>query len=210
MLLLLRGLLRGLRGLRRLLSGLRRLLSGLRRLRRLCGLLLCGLLLLRRLLLRGLLRGLRRRLLRGLCGLLLLRGLRMLWGLRGLLCRLLLRRLRVSAKKSCFLKYLEADMITLTRREVVALGPCSLRRIPVYRGRKALSAGDALEAGVPVEDLLWVASKLGLVRECVQFALACAKEVAHLNLDPRVQAAIDATQAWLDNPTADAAEWAAG
>ncbi len=94
-------------------------------------------------------------------------------------------------------------VITLTRAEVAALKPCSLDKLKVFEGRDRLNAREALEAGASIRDLLWVAGKLGLKRQCVQFAVACAERVAHLNPDPRVQAALDAARAWLDDPSED-------
>lgn len=103
-------------------------------------------------------------------------------------------------------------VITLTRAEVEALKPCSLDKLDVFKGRNRLNAREALEAGASVDDLLWVAGKLGLKRECVQFAVAVAERVAHLNPDPRVGAALDAARAWLADPSDDkrAAAFAAG
>jgi len=63
-----------------------------------------------------------------------------------------------------------------------------------------MSAKQALEAGVSIADLLWVAAKLGHRDLCVRFALACARRVEHLSANPRVKACNDATQAWLDDP----------
>jgi hypothetical protein len=85
-------------------------------------------------------------------------------------------------------------MIKLTYDEVVALRPCSLSRIPRFGRRKTLSAKQALELDVSISDLLWVAGKLGLKKECVQFALLCAQRAQSNNTDPRVNAALVATQ----------------
>jgi hypothetical protein len=107
--------------------------------------------------------------------------------------------------------------ITLTRAQALALGPCSKDRLPKMARGQSMTAAQALEAGVSIDDLLWVAGQLGRKDLCVRFALACAQRVAYLNPDPRVQAALDATQAWLDDPSEarraaarDAAEAAAG
>jgi hypothetical protein len=104
--------------------------------------------------------------------------------------------------------------IKLTRDQVKALRPCSDSHIPDFGRRKAMTAAQALAAGATIEDLLWVADKLGREDLCARFGLECAQRVAYLNSDPRVQAALDATQAWLDNPgpetaAARAAAWAA-
>ena len=103
------------------------------------------------------------------------------------------------------------EAIRLTRAQVVALGPCSESRIPKFGRRKTMTASQALDAGASVDDLLWVAGRLGRKDLCVRFALACAQRVAHLNPDARVQAALDATASWLADPTEEnrAAAWAA-
>jgi hypothetical protein len=102
------------------------------------------------------------------------------------------------------------ETITLTREQALALKPCDKGRVPKMARGQAMNAAEALAAGVSIDDLLWVADRLGRKDLCVRFALACAQRVAHLNPDPRVQAALDATQAWLDNPTDAAAAGAAG
>ena len=100
--------------------------------------------------------------------------------------------------------------IKLTPVELAALGPCK-DYTHLFGRRRSMTATQAIKAGASLSDLLWVARRLGLKTQCVRFDLACAQRVAHFNPDPRVQAALDATQAWLDNPsdiTASAA-WAA-
>ena len=97
----------------------------------------------------------------------------------------------------------DTRVITLTRAEVEALKPCSLAKLDVFKDRDRLNAREALEAGASISDLLWVAGRLGLKREIVRFAVACAERVAHLNPDPRVQAALDAARAWLGDPSED-------
>lgn len=52
-----------------------------------------------------------------------------------------------------------------------------------------------------VSDLLWLAGRRLPKARIVTFAIGCARTVEHLNDDPRVKAAIDAAQAWVDNPT---------
>ena len=110
------------------------------------------------------------------------------------------------------------EAIRLTRAQVVALNPCSENHIPDFGRRKSMTASQALDAGTTIPNLLWVAGRLGRKDLCVRFALACAQRVAHLNPDARVQAALDATAAWLADPTdrnkaaawaADTAAWAA-
>lgn len=92
--------------------------------------------------------------------------------------------------------------ISITRDELVALEPCDLeQRLALFGRRKSLTAKQAFAAGATISDLRWVAGRLGHKTLLVKFALACAQRTAHLNPDPRVQAALDATQAWLDAPT---------
>lgn len=92
--------------------------------------------------------------------------------------------------------------IKLTRDQLAAMHPCDAdRRLTLFGRRKTMTARQALAAGATIGDLLWVAGRLGLKRECVQFALLCAQRTAHLNTDPRVQAAIDAARAWAESPT---------
>ena len=55
-----------------------------------------------------------------------------------------------------------------------------------------------------------MAGQIGRKDLCVRFALACAQRVAYLNPDPRVQAALHVTQAWLDVAGGAWAAWAAG
>ena len=93
------------------------------------------------------------------------------------------------------------EAIRLTRAQVVALNPCSENHIPDFGRRKSMTASQALDAGTTIPNLLWVAGRLGRKDLCVRFALACAQRVAHLNPDARVQAALDATAAWLADPT---------
>jgi hypothetical protein len=99
--------------------------------------------------------------------------------------------------------------LSVTKEQLIEWRACDLdKRLKLFSREKSMTAAQALKAGASVSDLLWVAGKLGLKRECVQFALACAQKVSHLNSDPRVRAALDATQSWLDNPSADAASYA--
>lgn len=102
--------------------------------------------------------------------------------------------------------------IKLTRAQVVALGPCSENRIPDFGRRKSMTAAQALEAGATIDDLLWVAGRLGRKDLIVHFALACAQRVAHLNPDPRVGGALGAAAAWVADPSEEnrTAAWAAG
>ena len=99
-------------------------------------------------------------------------------------------------------------MIKLTYDQVLKLQPCSRNKIPDFGRRKYLTAEQALDKGVSVDDLLWVAGKLGRKDLCVRFALECAQRVSHNNTDIRVSKALRAVQAWLDSPSKSAA-WSA-
>lgn len=71
--------------------------------------------------------------------------------------------------------------IKITRAELAALEPCYLyERLQLFGRRKYLTASQALEAGATIEDILWVAGRLGLGVKCVEFAEACVKRVEHL------------------------------
>jgi hypothetical protein len=95
-------------------------------------------------------------------------------------------------------------MKTLTYKELLALKPCEAgARASLFDGDAPATAAQAFERGASVKDVLWVMGELGMSRECAQVALFAARLVAHHNSDPRVQAAIDATQAWLDDPSAE-------
>jgi hypothetical protein len=105
--------------------------------------------------------------------------------------------------------------ISITRDQLAAMNPCDAEsRLKMFGRRKTMNVKQALAAGATISDILWVAGQLGLKRQSVQFALACAQRVAHLNTDPRVQKALGATQLWLDADTdaagdAARAAWAA-
>ena len=61
------------------------------------------------------------------------------------------------------------------------------------------------ELGIPAEDRLWVLLRNDVIPEIQLHSLACdfAQEVAHLNPDPRVQAAIDAKRKWIAGQISD-------
>ena len=106
----------------------------------------------------------------------------------------------------------EADL-KLTREALIALDPCDVdQRLKLFGRRKSMNVAQAMKAGASVADILWVAERIGRKDLCIRFALACAQRVAYLNPDPRVQAALDATAAWMDDPTSQraAARAAAG
>ena len=94
------------------------------------------------------------------------------------------------------------EILKITREELIALKPCSIEdRLKLFGRRKSLTASAALVAGASIRDILWVAERMGRKDLCVRFALACAQRVAYLNPDPGVQIALDATEAWLVDPS---------
>lgn len=67
---------------------------------------------------------------------------------------------------------------TLTYEELRSLGTCNLERYrELFKGRETLNVAEALDAGATVEEILWVAMKLGYRRECLSFALKCRDRV---------------------------------
>jgi hypothetical protein len=91
--------------------------------------------------------------------------------------------------------------LTITKETLASFQPCDLdKRLAMFGRRKSLNVAQAVAAGATVDDILWVAGRMGRADLCVRFALLCAQKTAHLNSDPRVQAALDATAAWLANP----------
>ncbi len=92
--------------------------------------------------------------------------------------------------------------ITLTLAQLCKLKPCDLEPYePLFEGKRSVSVREALEAGVSISDLLGVAGKLDLKPQIVTFAAKVAREVAHLNSDPSVMAAIEAAEAWVRDPS---------
>jgi len=100
--------------------------------------------------------------------------------------------------------------ITLTLTQLRKLKLCHLERHePLFKGKRSVTVRQALEADVSIPDLLWVAGKLDLKSQIVSFAARVAREVAHLNPDPRVMAAIEAAEAWVREPSEGNTEAAA-
>ena len=92
--------------------------------------------------------------------------------------------------------------ITLTLTQLRKLKPCHLERHELlFKAKPYMTVRQALEAGVSIPDLLWVAGKLDLKSQIVSFAARVARKVAHLNPDPRVMAAIEAAEAWVHEPS---------
>src|ERR1700744_5327292 len=93
-------------------------------------------------------------------------------------------------------------MLKISQDELRALKPCNVdERIKLFGRRKPLNVAQAFKAGVSIRDVLWVLGRSGRKDLCVRFALESAQRVAHHSSDPRTQKALDATKAWLDNPT---------
>jgi len=92
--------------------------------------------------------------------------------------------------------------ITMTLTQLRELEPCHLEHHePLFEGKRSMTVRQALEAGVSIPDLLWVAGRLNLKSQIVAFVARVAREVAHLNSDPRVMAAIKAAEAWVREPS---------
>ena len=91
-------------------------------------------------------------------------------------------------------------MITLTKDQLKVFRPCG-DQIKLFGKLNEMNAQQAFDAGASIRDLCWVAQKLGRKDLLVRFALKCAQSVVHLSTDPCVQAALDATQTWIDNPS---------
>jgi len=62
---------------------------------------------------------------------------------------------------------------TYTLDDILALRPCDPdRRRALFADARTLTAREALERGATVQDLLWVAGKMGRKAGCVRFAAA--------------------------------------
>ena len=74
-----------------------------------------------------------------------------------------------------------AKKLGLTKDELRAFAPCSLDdRLALFGDRERLTVRQALKAGASVSDILWVAARLKLRAQIVEFAQRAAAEVAHL------------------------------
>ena len=99
-------------------------------------------------------------------------------------------------------------MITLTRSALVRMKPCDIEsRLARFDStdKKRLTIQEAFAAGFTVNDVLWIAGKLGLATDCARVAIFAAQQIAYLNTDSRVQAAIDAAQSCINAIGTDAA-----
>lgn len=100
--------------------------------------------------------------------------------------------------------------VTLTREELTAMNPCGLDgRLALFGRRRKMDVRQALAAGATVSNILWVAGRLGLGKECAHFAEAAAKRVAHLqNSAAYAASASDAAADAAAYASADAAAYA--
>jgi hypothetical protein len=70
-------------------------------------------------------------------------------------------------------------MVSVTLEQIVSMEPCHMeRRAAIFRPGERLTVEQALERGVTAPEVLWVAGRLGLVKECGEFAAGCAKRAA--------------------------------
>ena len=92
--------------------------------------------------------------------------------------------------------------ISIDLSTLLSFKPCDAdTRTALFTDRKTITVAQAIDARVSVANILWVVAHMGHTTECVKFALACSRRVEHLNTDPRVKAANDVCEAWLNNPT---------
>jgi len=91
----------------------------------------------------------------------------------------------------------------LTFDQLAALDPCDLpSRAKLFPDpSKPIDARQAIAKGVSIKDLLWVAGKLNLQPQVVEFAIAVAQRVAHLDPSGSAQRCLDATIAHQKDPS---------
>ena len=98
-------------------------------------------------------------------------------------------------------------MEKITVREIMKFGPCD--RYNVFTVFKLIKFGktplEILDLDLPRNDKFWLLLRPKYISEKRLHLLACdfAQEVAYLNSDPRVQAAIDAKRLWIDGKITD-------
>jgi hypothetical protein len=98
-------------------------------------------------------------------------------------------------------------MKKITVREIMKFGPCD--RYNVFTVFKLIKFGktplEILDLEIPKSDKFWLLLRSDYIPIKQLHILACdfAQEVAYLNPDPRVQAAIDAKRLWIDNKITD-------
>ena len=92
--------------------------------------------------------------------------------------------------------------LSINKTDLLALKPCDpAQRAALFGRRKSLTAAQAFEAGATIRDVLWVLGKLGRKDLCIEFALQCAQRVAPLDKRGTAQPCIDATRAYVAEPT---------
>ena len=100
-------------------------------------------------------------------------------------------------------------MKKITVREIMKFGPCD--RYNVFTVFKLIKFGktplEILDLPISKNDKFWLLLRSEYIPERQLHLLACnfAQEVAYLNPDPSVQAAIDAKRMWVDNRITDEA-----
>jgi len=98
-------------------------------------------------------------------------------------------------------------MKKITVREIMKFGPCD--RYNVFTVFKLIKFGktplEILDLPISKSDKFWLLLRSDYIPEKQLHLLACdfAQEVAYLNPDPRVQAAIDAKRLWIDGKITD-------
>ena len=92
---------------------------------------------------------------------------------------------------------------TPLQAHLASIGACSEAR--EWAGAK--TAREVWETCERAKWLLWwvARTKINSKSDIVKCAAKIARTVAHINTDPRVMAAIEAAEAWADNPGSDAA-----
>lgn len=92
--------------------------------------------------------------------------------------------------------------MSISLAELKEFHPCRPEeRFRLFESRTTLSVSQALKLGVSIDDILWVAGRLGQKDLCVKFALGCAQHISHLSTHWASEAA-----AW----ASEAARYAAG
>ena len=98
-------------------------------------------------------------------------------------------------------------MKKITVREIMKLSPCD--RYNIFTVFKLIKFGktplEILDLDIPKNDKFWVLLRPNYIPIKQLHLLACdfAQEVAYLNSDPRVQAAIDSKRLWIDGKITD-------
>ena len=98
-------------------------------------------------------------------------------------------------------------MKKITVREIMKFGPCG--RYNIFTVFKLIKFGktplEILDLPISKSDKFWLLLRSEYISERQLHLLACdfAQEVAYLNPDPSVQAAIDAKRLWVDGKITD-------